>query len=69
MKGTAVRQIQEALAALYFYPDKGAKNNGVDGYYGPKTKDAVRRFQLMHGLATDGIYGPKTKARLEVLLK
>lgn len=38
MKGTAVRQIQEALAALYFYPDKGAKNNGIDGYYGPKTK-------------------------------
>ncbi|KYC80294.1 N-acetylmuramoyl-L-alanine amidase cwlL precursor (Cell wall hydrolase) (Autolysin) [Bacillus licheniformis] len=38
MKGTAVRQIQEALAALYFYPDKGAKNNGIDGYYGPKRK-------------------------------
>ncbi|MEC2367893.1 hypothetical protein P9H19_20075, partial [Bacillus licheniformis] len=38
MKGTAVRQIQEALAALYFYPDKGAKNNGIDVYYGTKTK-------------------------------
>ncbi|MDA1478266.1 peptidoglycan recognition protein family protein [Bacillus changyiensis] len=69
MKGTAVRQIQEALAALYFYPDKGAKNNGIDGYYGSKTKDAVRRFQLMHGLAADGIYGPKTKKKLEALLK
>ncbi|AJO18265.1 N-acetylmuramoyl-L-alanine amidase [Bacillus paralicheniformis] len=44
MKGTAVRQIQEALAALYFYPDKGAKNNGIDGYYGPKTANAVKRF-------------------------
>nr|MDH3162844.1 hypothetical protein [Bacillus licheniformis] len=38
MKGTAVRQIQEALGALYFYPDKGAKNNGIDVYYGTKTK-------------------------------
>nr|WP_276526867.1 hypothetical protein [Bacillus licheniformis] len=38
MKGTAVRQIQEALAALYFYPDKGAKNNGIDVYCGTKTK-------------------------------
>ncbi|WP_420469317.1 N-acetylmuramoyl-L-alanine amidase, partial [Bacillus licheniformis] len=51
MKGTAVRQIQEALAAVYYYPDKGAKNNGIDGYYGPKTANAVKRFQLMHGLS------------------
>ncbi|MGG0787044.1 N-acetylmuramoyl-L-alanine amidase, partial [Bacillus glycinifermentans] len=49
MKGTAVRQIQEALATLYFYPDKKAKNHGIDGYYGPKTANAVKRFQLMHG--------------------
>ncbi|MED4335129.1 N-acetylmuramoyl-L-alanine amidase [Bacillus licheniformis] len=69
MKGTAVRQIQEALAAVYYYPDKGAKNNGIDGYYGPKTANAVKRFQLMHGLSADGIYGPKTKAKLEALLK
>ncbi|PAE70553.1 N-acetylmuramoyl-L-alanine amidase [Bacillus licheniformis] len=68
-KGTAVRQIQEACAALYFYPDKGAKNNGIDGYYGPKTANAVKRFQLMHGLSADGIYGPKTKAKIEALLK
>ncbi len=68
MKGTGVRQIQEALAALYFYPDKGAKNNGIDGYYGPKTANAVKRFQLMNGLSADGIYGPKTKAKIEALL-
>ncbi|KAA6450938.1 peptidoglycan-binding protein [Bacillus swezeyi] len=68
MKGTAVRQIQEACAALYFYPEKGAKNNGIDGYYGKKTADAVRRFQLMHGLSPDGIYGPKTRAKLDDLL-
>ncbi|MCY8009688.1 N-acetylmuramoyl-L-alanine amidase [Bacillus haynesii] len=69
MKGTAVRQIQEACAALYFYPEKGAKNNGIDGYYGKKTADAVRRFQMMNGLSADGIYGPKTKAKIEALLK
>ncbi|MCY9204346.1 N-acetylmuramoyl-L-alanine amidase [Bacillus atrophaeus] len=68
-KGTAVKQIQTAFAALYYYPDKGAKNNGIDGYYGPKTSNAVKRFQSMHGLPTDGIYGPKTKAKLEALLK
>ncbi|QAT47236.1 N-acetylmuramoyl-L-alanine amidase [Bacillus subtilis] len=67
-KGTKVRQVQNALAALYFYPDKGAKNNGIDGVYGPKTANAVKRFQLMHGLSADGIYGPKTKAKLAALL-
>ncbi|QHZ46486.1 peptidoglycan-binding protein [Bacillus sp. NSP9.1] len=69
MKGTAVRQIQAALAALYYYPDKGAKNNGIDGYYGKKTANAVKRFQMVHGLSADGIYGPKTKAKLEAKLK
>lgn len=68
-KGSGVKALQEALAAVYYYPDKEAKNNGVDGYYGPKTADAVKRFQLMNRLAADGIYGPKTKAVLEKLLK
>ncbi|WP_445429284.1 N-acetylmuramoyl-L-alanine amidase [Bacillus atrophaeus] len=68
-KGASVTQIQTALAALYFYPDKSAKNFGIDGYYGAKTANAVKRFQSMHGLTADGIYGPKTKAKLESLLK
>lgn len=63
--GPGVRSVQQALASIYFYPEKGAKNNGVDGYYGPKTADAVERFQSMHGLNQDGIYGPVTKRALE----
>ncbi|KFF57153.1 N-acetylmuramoyl-L-alanine amidase [Bacillus subtilis] len=54
-KGDDVRQIQKALAALCFYPDKGAKNNGIDGVYGPKTANAVKRFRLVNGLTADGI--------------
>nr|WP_249116631.1 N-acetylmuramoyl-L-alanine amidase [Bacillus safensis] len=68
-KGAGVKALQEALAAVYYYPDKGAKNSGIDGYYGPKTANAVNRFQSMHGLVADGIYGPKTRAKLEALLK
>ncbi|QNA80280.1 MULTISPECIES: N-acetylmuramoyl-L-alanine amidase [Bacillus] len=68
-KGDDVRRIQKALAALYFYPDKGAKNNGIDGVYGPKTANAVKRFQSIYGLVADGIYGPKTKAKIESKLK
>ncbi|WZX99612.1 N-acetylmuramoyl-L-alanine amidase [Bacillus sp. FSL W7-1360] len=67
-RGTGVRQVQEALAKLHYYPDKGAKNNGIDGVYGPKTADAVRRFQSMHGLGQDGVYGPKTRAQMLKLL-
>ncbi|MEC1034415.1 N-acetylmuramoyl-L-alanine amidase [Bacillus paralicheniformis] len=68
-KGTKVTQVQTALAAVYFYPEKGAKNNGIDGYYGKKTANAVERFQRMHGLNDDGIYGPKTKSKLAAELK
>ncbi|ELS60977.1 N-acetylmuramoyl-L-alanine amidase [Bacillus inaquosorum KCTC 13429] len=54
---------------MFYYPDKGAKNNGIDGVYGPKTENAVKRFQSVNGLNADGIYGPKTKAKFEKLLK
>lgn len=63
-RGAAVKEMQELLASVYFYPDKGAPNNGIDGIYGPNTKDAVMRFQSVHGLDQDGIYGPKTKTKL-----
>lgn len=67
-KGEKVTQVQRALAAAYFYPDKHAKNDGIDGIYGPKTANAVKRFQTMNGLHADGIYGPKTKDKLEAVL-
>ncbi|MDR4397874.1 peptidoglycan-binding protein [Bacillus atrophaeus] len=35
--------------------------------YGPKTANAVKRYQLMHGLSADGIYS-KTKAKILSLL-
>ncbi|MCM3140384.1 N-acetylmuramoyl-L-alanine amidase [Bacillus safensis] len=69
-RGTAVTQLQNALAAVYFYPDKGAKNNGIDGIYGPKTANAVKRFQsTQSGIANDGIYGSATRAKLVAALK
>ncbi|MEK5133698.1 N-acetylmuramoyl-L-alanine amidase [Bacillus sp. FSL W8-0645] len=67
-KGEHVRLVQQALAAVYFYPDKAAANKGIDGVYGEKTANAVARFQLVNGLPSDGIYGPKTKEKLLKLL-
>ncbi|SDB96162.1 N-acetylmuramoyl-L-alanine amidase [Shouchella lonarensis] len=68
-KGSGVRRVQQALASLRFYPDRGARHNGIDGVYGPKTANAVRRFQSMHyGIREDGIYGPQTRKKLLELL-
>lgn len=63
-RGSAVLMLQKKLAAVFFYPDKRARNHGIDGIYGAKTANAVKRFQLVHGLAADGIYGPKTATAL-----
>lgn len=59
-KGNSVKQLQRALNAANF--NCGA----VDGIYGAKTEDAVRRFQMVYdAYNVDGIYGPRTKTRLD----
>lgn len=57
--GKPVRQLQNKLASNDppFYPNKGAKNNGVDSYYGKNTEDAVTRYQSYYGLAVDELAG------------
>jgi N-acetyl-anhydromuramyl-L-alanine amidase AmpD len=51
-RGEMVRQIQKALN---LYPD---------GIYGVITEEAVKSFQMRHGLKPDGIVGPATLAKL-----
>src|SRR5699024_11226065 len=64
--GKPVEQLQRKLANSNppFDPNKGAKNNGIDSYFGGDTEDAVRRFQSYYGLAVDGLAGKKTFAKL-----
>ncbi|GAA0454150.1 N-acetylmuramoyl-L-alanine amidase [Alkalibacillus silvisoli] len=63
-RGEAVRQIQKALDSVRFRP------GSIDGIYGPRTEDAIRRFQSVHiSHEVDGIYGPNTKAKLEEVLR
>ena len=65
--GPPVEDMQTMLAnnTPPFYPEKGAKNNGVDNYFGGQTKDAVIRFQTYYGLKVDGIPGKEVYGKLK----
>ena len=58
----SAKQIQKALKSAGFY--QGA----VDGKIGPKTKDAIIKFQKAHNLKADGIVGKRTAAELNKYL-
>ncbi|NMG10477.1 peptidoglycan-binding protein [Brasilonema sp. UFV-L1] len=57
-RGEAVRVLQEQLIKARYL--QGEPN----GYFGPYTADAVRRFQKDNYLAVSGIAGPTTRAKL-----
>lgn len=57
--GAEVEDLQRKLLANKINPGP------VDGLFGPKTEDAVRRFQEMHDLQVDGIVGPETNGAFE----
>ena len=58
--GQEVKQIQQKLKAWGYY------NGSVDGIFGSKTLEAVKRFQRKNGLTADGIVGSKTLAALGI---
>lgn len=69
-RGDSVSQLQKALAAVHFYPNKNVKNQGVDGIFGADTENALRRFQMVYvPYQVDGVYGPNTKEKLQAVLK
>jgi peptidoglycan hydrolase-like protein with peptidoglycan-binding domain len=57
-----IRQIQAALKKAGFY------QGSVDGKIGPKTKEAIIKFQKANGLKADGIVGESTSAELNEYL-
>lgn len=61
-KGDNVKTLQKKLKTLEFL--QGA----VDGIFGPKTEEAVKKFQKKNNLVVDGIVGTKTLAVLGIQL-
>ena len=59
--GADVIYVQDILMALGY--DLG--RSGADGKFGTKTMEAVKKFQMEHGLDADGIVGPMTYEALE----
>jgi N-acetylmuramoyl-L-alanine amidase len=58
LRGDDVEELQQDLGALGF--DAGR----VDGIFGPRTKDALERFQRNIAVTVDGVCGPDTIAAL-----
>jgi len=59
--GDAVLALQKKLMAM------GINPGPVDGAFGPKTHDAVKRYQEQKGLQVDGIAGPETFTALGMM--
>lgn len=58
--GEEVKQIQKKLKEWGYY------DGNVDGIYGNKTFNAVKRFQTKNGLKSDGIAGENTLSALGI---
>lgn len=61
-RGTDVELLQLALTRSGYYSDN------IDGVYGPRTQNAVRRIQSGFGLKPDGIVGEKTWSAIHPFL-
>lgn len=63
-QGAAVRRLQRHLRGAHV-----AHGPQVTGYFGPRTKKAVQRFQRDHGLPADGVVGAKTWRKLRRVVR
>jgi hypothetical protein len=60
-----IKKVQELLATdAQIYPE-----GQVTGYFGPRTKEAIKKFQERHGLPVTGVVDEETKSLLAEYLK
>jgi peptidoglycan hydrolase-like protein with peptidoglycan-binding domain len=63
-RGEAVRELQQQLDHLGYRSENGRRLSR-DGDFGQRTEEALKAFQLAHGLPPVGHVGPRTQAALE----
>jgi len=64
MSGEDIELLQEILATdPDIYPE-----GLITGYFGPLTRQAVKRFQRIAGIEQVGVVGPKTLSRINEIL-
>ena len=67
-KGVEVSKLQSNLNSLGIKDDSG-KKLVVDGEFGKRTEQSLRRFQKAYKLEIDGIYGKKSYAMMKSVVK
>ena len=65
MEGNDVLQLQQFLVGLGFMSQ--ADMNTGPGYFGMRTKNAVKQFQASHGVPPTGYVGPLTRAAISAV--
>jgi cell wall-associated NlpC family hydrolase len=63
MSKVKTKALQTGLKSLGYFKYK------VDGVFGPKTKNAVKKFQKSNKLIADGVVGPKTMHKINQKLE
>jgi peptidoglycan hydrolase-like protein with peptidoglycan-binding domain len=60
-----IKQFQQTLVNLgYDLGKSGEQKNGVDGYYGPKTKSAIINYQKKNNINPTGVFDQTTQNNL-----
>lgn len=49
----------------FLLTSRGVAAGGIDGIFGPGTRNAVRRYQARTGISADGVVGPVTRRALQ----
>jgi peptidoglycan hydrolase-like protein with peptidoglycan-binding domain len=66
--GTPIEKIARNKAIQLALRNANVYGGEIDGRMGPKTKEAVKKFQLSKDLTVDGIVGAKTWTQLKAYL-
>lgn len=62
-----VHWVQKALRYAGFYQSPRGRLYRIDGWYGPKTRRGVARYQAANGLTVDGKVGAQTWRDLGIM--